>query len=466
MPKYLVELDGQRHILEGDHPPSEEEARLTIPIEPLAHPQPPSLATQLGTLRPAPFSPPLSEYPPIAANTLNAAGARIPGWLYQHFTGQSIPQPQSLIGKFVNVIGEGAGLMVGAPGLAARGTGLAARAIPGLIETALGRAGIRAAEGGVLGATANLPMTLEHPQQGALAATTTAALNVAIPPMVQRLLHKIPHGKLLTDPQMEAFAQKVRQAAFGSQTAEGMVFDQKITAALEKNLHQISPAVDLVGQIEETMRSSKDVAEKLSQGMLREAKRGNTTLTAMLANRNLAANATAKQIQQIKLTLQAIPSINRALNRLPNVPYMAPGSFRASVSEADMEVLDLIHSTRAKLLSTFPETQEAYQDFSNFMNDYRTILPSLRKGSMEHTILKGLGTSEQRQALRRVLPSEIQDQIRQVQATHQQMLLQQKKTEEFHTLLRRLGVWGAGGVAATVAGQAARPMVRALFHNE
>lgn len=404
-----------------------------------------------GNIHIAPLGPALKEYPRIAMNTASAAtGGLIP---YGAFP--SLPPVSSTRGHITDFLAQGYGLTQGLPGKVAAGvTGQVATRLPELLASPLGRAALRGVSGASTGALSDVRQPAQMPARAGIGAAAT----IAIPPLVDKAFQKV-GAKMLSDPQMEAFAQKVRQAFFGAHTAEGIQFDSAINHQVTKNPSQVVPIDDLVNSVAEQAKTDKAFAEKLYQGLLRSAKQQNMTLANYLKDPTAAATATARDVQNVKQTLQSVPSTSRALNALSAKPYQ-PGRFDAKVSDTDLGILEHLKELRGRLLGAYPDLADDYQRYSTFMQDYRTVQPRFRANSLETTLLKGMGSSEQRQAMNRVLPSEILNEIESVRLNHQRALNEIEKNRNFHRLLRKLGyraaLWGAGGAAAGLGFRAVR----------
>lgn len=274
------------------------------------------------------------------------------------------------------------------------------------------------------------------------------------------MFHKTPAGKLISDPAFEQLAGNVRQAVGGGKLAAGINFDQGITDAVKLKPDVATPISDFIENLKTEMKVNPAVAEKLQQGMYRSGKQGNTTLQAMLTDESRAASATGRDLQNIKQTLQSVPSIDRALQRtyaLQGNPRL--GRFDATVGEPDLILIDHLSDLRGRLMSSYPELQNEYGQYSQFMNDYRTLAPRLRSGSMEHTLLEKWGNPLQRQAAGRIVPSEILQQVEQVRTNQQQVLAQMEKTKEFHKVLKKLGWSAVAGTAAGLGFEGARKLI-------
>ena len=185
--------------------------------------QPSAAPTQqqpsFGDIRPAPFGPPLRDYPATIASFANQALGGIPKALYEHqpssqaqarlaaygdepsLTPRQYPEPQSWQGKLL------AGTGIAMPfGVAKQGVGLATRTFPQLAYRVATSPVGRAVERGVIGATAGILSNLPQPKEYVGRATGFAAGDVVIPPLIGKAAGlfkpKTPRGLILTEDQI------------------------------------------------------------------------------------------------------------------------------------------------------------------------------------------------------------------------------------------------------------------------
>ena len=243
----------------------------------------------------------------------------------------------------------------------------------------------------------------------AIGSKTAGAIESASLPRLPKLRNPF---KGLSDPEIESLGQKVRQSFFGARKAKGIEFESAIQEAVAKNPGiVVQEARSLVDKLRSLLQVEPQFAQKVYDGIKRSGGKNNR-LAAFLVDPSKADSATALDLQEIKQTLESIPSLNRAKQRIPGIPYKAGGSYTSSVSNMDLDLQELADEARQMLLGTYPELkQTAYETYSSFMNDFRAIRQGFTQAQLEGKIMSGFKTAEQRGAARRLLPIEIQKDI-------------------------------------------------------
>jgi hypothetical protein len=225
--------------------------------------------------------------------------------------------------------------------------------------------------------------------------------------------------KGLNDQEIEALAQRVRQAFFGAKKATGIEFESDLATAVTNNPGKVVPeARPLIESIRTRLSADPEFAQRIYNGLKRSIdpkKPEEHALVRFFKDPALADSATAQDVQQIKMALESIPQLSRAKQRIPNQRYQAGGQANASVANVDLDIQDYVDEFRLALLSKYPELVPAYAKYSDFMNDFRMIRRGMTEAQLEGKLQHGFKTAEQREAARRILPKEIQHVIKQSQ---------------------------------------------------
>ena len=415
--------------------PVEDEFDLST-AQPVEAAGPDSNLPSFGDLRITPLGPPLKEYPAIAANAFNAAGAGIPGELYRRLTGQPIPQPQSLPGKFLNFVGEGAGLIAGVPGVAGRlAGGVAGYALPRLASSALGRGALRGIEGGVLGVAANLPNTIRNPQQGAVNAATGAVLNVSIPPAINAVNTLAGDIYRVTQTPLRAqFVDSIRNAFLQSKKLAGETFGTKIDTLAKKFPAKTIDVSGIVGEVQQRSLTNPAFKSLVMRGVRNDQE--SVLMQSILNQPDTAQNLTLHDAQAVKQVF------SRALKQKFN--QVSP-----EYTDAHLDALDIWHELRAAQLEAFPEFADIAAGYRKAITNFRTVKPYLTKAALEPNLLNNFGNkSEIMQSVNELLPKETLKEIeRFIRAA---LVVRGTGKLAFYGAVGAAGALGAGAVAKPI----------------
>lgn len=128
---------------------------------------------------------------------------------------------------------------------------------------------------------------------------------------------------------------------------------------------------------------------------------GNTLLSKLLNNPELADDLSVAEAQQIKQSLQKVPSV-----------ASKSGKFGAQFSDTDLDVIEAINDVRASMLESFPELESVFANYGKTISKFKNLKGRFKVGSLIKNVRENFTDPEVMKEVQELLPPSALNDIR------------------------------------------------------
>jgi len=227
------------------------------------------------------------------------------------------------------------------------------------------------------------------------------------------------------------FAQEVRGDYFKQRTMAGKAFEESIENLSKANPDRkvnLRPAIESLGiEVEEGGQLTSKSPKLLADIKSALSKSKNKVLDTVLRDPVAAENLTLEQAQQVKNSINKIPSF---------AAKQKQGKF-AQFTDTDGSLIEFIGDIRDAQLSAFPEFADTLDNYRQVMSRFTALKPKFKEGRLINNLFKGFGDPEIEKMAGELLSKDVYGKIKAVRGV---------KTAQ------KIAKFVGGGAAAYVGG--------------